>query len=103
MAEVVKSATFDRWLRKLKDRRAAARVQVRIDRLVTGNPGDVKPVGRGISELRIDYGPGYRVYYLQQSQRLIVLLCGGDKGSQQKDIEEAKRIAADWSTDEQEY
>jgi putative addiction module killer protein len=73
MVEIVKSATFDRWLRKLKDRRAAARVLVRIDRLAAGNPGDVKPVGSGISELRIDYGPGYRVYYLQEGQRLIVL------------------------------
>ena len=102
MVEVVKSATFDRWLRRLKDRRAAARVQVRIDRLAAGNPGDVKPVGSGISELRIDYGPGYRAYYLQEGQRLILLLCGGDKSSQQKDIEEAKRIAADWKSDEQE-
>lgn len=97
MVEVIKSATFDRWLRKLKDRRAAARVLVRIDRLA-GNPGDVKPVGEGISELRIAYGPGYRVYYLQEGQRLIVLLCGGDKSSQQKDIDEAKRIAADWKS-----
>lgn len=64
MVDVVKSATFDRWLRKLKDRRAAARILVRIDRLVAGNPGDVRPVGSGISELRIDHGPGYRVYYL---------------------------------------
>ena len=74
MVEIVKSATFDRWLRKLKDRRAAARVLVRIDRLAAGNPGDVKPVGSGISELRIDYVPGYRVYYLQEGKRLIVLL-----------------------------
>lgn len=102
MVEVVKSATFDRWLRKLKNRRAAARIQVRIDRLAAGNPGDVKPVGSGISELRIDYGPGYRVYYLHEGQRLILLLYGGDKSSQQKDIEEAKRMAADWKSDEQE-
>lgn len=95
---VVKSATFDRWLRKLKDRRAIARVQVRIDRLVAGNPGDVKPVGEGISELRIAYGQGYRVYYLQEGSRLILLLCGGDKSSQQKDIEDAKRIADDWKS-----
>jgi putative addiction module killer protein len=73
-------------------------VQVRIDRLVAGNSGDVKPVGEGVSELRIGYGPGYRVYYLQEGLRLIVLLCGGDKSSQQKDIEEAKRIAADWKS-----
>lgn len=96
MVEVVKSARFDQWLRQLKDRRAAARVQVRIDRLAAGNPGDVRPVGNGVSELRIDYGPGYRVYYLQQGQRLIVLLCGGNKASQRNDIEQAKQIAAGW-------
>ena len=96
MVDVVKSATFDRWLRKLKDRRAAARILVRIDRLVAGNPGDVRPIGSGISELRIDHGPGYRVYYLQEDRRLILLLCGGDKSSQQSDIEDAKRIAIDW-------
>jgi len=93
---VVRSATFDRWLRKLNDRRAAARVLVRIERLAAGNPGDVKPVGHGVSELRIDYGPGYRVYYLQRGGELIVLLCGGDKSSQADDIERAQRIAADW-------
>lgn len=93
---VVRSATFDRWLRKLNDRRAAARVLVRIERLAAGNPGDVKPVGHGVSELRIDYGPGYRVYYLQRGSELIVLLCGGDKSSQADDIQRAQRIAADW-------
>jgi putative addiction module killer protein len=67
VVEVVKSATFDRWLRRLKDRRAAARIQVLIDRLADGNPGDVNPVGGGISELRIDHGPGYRVYYVQEA------------------------------------
>jgi len=98
--EVVKSATFDRWVRKLKDRRAVARVLVRIDRLAAGNPGDVKPVGGGISELRIDHGPGYRVYYLQDGPRLILLLCGGDKSSQDRDIEQAHRIAEKWRNDE---
>lgn len=78
----MKSATFDRWLRKLGDRRAAVRVQVRIDRLANGNAGDVKPVGAGISELRISCGPGYRVYYLNEGQRVIFLLCGGDKSTQ---------------------
>jgi putative addiction module killer protein len=101
MIEVVKSATFDRWLRKLKDRRAAARVQVRIDRLAAGNPGDVRPVGGGVSELRIDYGPGYRIYFVQDGQRVIVLLCGGDKSSQNRDIDEAHRIARAWRGDEQ--
>ena len=99
MVEIAKSATFDRWLRKLKDRRAAARVLVRIDRLAAGNPGDVRPIGSGISELRIDHGPGYRVYYLQDGGRLILLLCGGDKSSQGKDIKEAHRIAEDWKAE----
>jgi len=99
MVEIAKSATFDRWLRKLKDRRAAARVLVRIDRLAAGNPGDVRPIGSGISELRIDYGPGYRVYYLKDGDQLILLLCGGDKSSQGKDIKEAHRIAEDWKAE----
>lgn len=96
MIEVVRSATFDRWLRKLRDRRAVARIRIRIDRLVGGNPGDVRPVGSGISELRIDYGPGYRVYYLQEGDTLVLLLCGGDKSSQDQDIAEAARIARRW-------
>jgi putative addiction module killer protein len=96
VSKVVRSETFDRWLRKLKDRRAAARVLVRIDRLAAGNPGDVKPVGEGISELRINYGPGYRVYFLQEGDELILLLCGGDKSTQNDDIKDAKRIAKEW-------
>lgn len=96
MVEVVKSATFDRWIRKLKDRRAAARVLIRIDRLVSDNPGDVKPIGHGISELRINYGPGYRVYYMNEGDRLILLLCGGDKFTQQQDIKTAHHIAEKW-------
>lgn len=96
MVEVIKSAAFDRWLRGLKDRKATARVLVRIDRLASGNPGDVKPVGAGISELRVDHGPGYRVYYLQDGQQLILLLCGGDKSSQRRDIDRAHRIAGEW-------
>ncbi len=87
-------------MRSLKDRRAAARVQVRIDRLAGGNPGDVKPVGGGVSELRIGYGPGYRVYYMQSGKVLIVLLCGGDKSSQSRDIADAQRIAAEWRSSE---
>jgi putative addiction module killer protein len=99
MVEVVKSATFDRWLRKLRDRRAVARVLVRIDRLVAGNPGDVRPVGAGISELRIDYGPGYRVYYLRDGQRLVLLLTGGDKSTQDADVKAAHEIARAWRED----
>lgn len=93
---VLKSRTFDRWLSKLKDRRAKARIQVRIDRLALGNPGDVEPVGSGISEMRIDYGPGYRVYYLQRGMRFAVLLCGGTKRTQDADIRRATKIAVEW-------
>jgi putative addiction module killer protein len=96
MVDVVRSSTFDRWLRQLKDRRAATRVLVRVQRLAAGNPGDVKPVGGGISELRIDYGPGYRVYYLHEGERLILLRCGGDKSTQSADIAAARDIAQQW-------
>lgn len=97
MVEIIRSETFDRWLRKLSDRRAAAKVQVRIDRLALGNAGDVKPVGGGVSELRIDAGPGYRVYFARRGERLIILLCGGDKSSQGDDIRTASRILSEWS------
>ena len=93
MVEVRQTETFDRWFRKLRDRRAKARIQVRIDRLVLGLAGDVKPVGEGISELRIDYGPGYRVYFVRRGEMLIVLLAGGDKGSQNRDISTALVLA----------
>ena len=99
MVEVVRSATFDRWLQKLKDRRAAARVLIRIDRLANGNPGDVKPAGRGVSELRINYGPGYRVYFLREGDRLILLLIGGDKSTQDADITAAHTIADTWHSE----
>ena len=92
----MKSGRFDRWLRALKDSRAKARIESRILRLSMGNPGDVNPVGGGVSELRIDHGPGYRVYYLQRRQVLIVLLCGGDKSSQIDDIRDALKIAKEW-------
>lgn len=93
MVELIKSATFDRWLTGLRDRQAKARIEVRLRRLSLGNPGDVKPVGDGISEMRIDHGPGYRVYFMRRGVLLVVLLCGGDKSSQQKDIAQAKLIA----------
>ena len=73
-----------------------ARIAVRIDRLALGNPGDVKPVGSGVSEMRIDYGPGYRVYFIQRGAMVIVILCGGDKRTQAADIKRAIKIAADW-------
>ena len=73
-----------------------ARIAARIDRLTLGNPGDVKPVGSGISEMRIDYGPGYRVYFVQRGSTVVVILCGGDKRTQAADIKRAIKIAADW-------
>lgn len=96
MIELIKTDVFDRWLRSLRDTRARAKITVRLRRLSLGNPGDVKPVGEGISELRIPHGPGYRVYYLTQGPIVVVLLCGGDKGSQPSDIEQAKAIAKQW-------
>ncbi|RIK92560.1 MAG: addiction module antitoxin RelB [Proteobacteria bacterium] len=96
MIELIKSVAFDRWLRGLRDRRARARIQARLDRLVIGNPSDIKALGSGISEMRIDYGPGYRVYYMQRGPVVVILLSGDDKSSQQSDIAKAKEIAAQW-------
>ncbi len=96
MLDVVKSATFDAWLSGLRDRQAKARIAVRIDRLARGNPGDVRPVGCGIGELRIDYGPGYRVYFMQRGSILVVILCGGDKRTQSADIKLAMELAKSW-------
>jgi putative addiction module killer protein len=93
MIEVRQTEEFVDWFNSLKDIRARAKVQVRIDRLALGNPGDVKPVGQGVSELRIDYAGGYRVYFVQKGQQLIILLAGGDKSSQQRDIAYAQEIA----------
>ena len=87
MVEVRQTERFAQWLEDLRDLRARARVQARIERLISGNPGDVRPVGSGVSELRINYGPGYRVYYQQKGSTLIILLAGGDKSSQVRDIE----------------
>ena len=93
MLEVRRTEVFARWLDSLRDVRARARVQVRIERLAAGNPGDVRPVGEGVSELRIDYGPGYRVYFKRQGNAVVVLLAGGDKGTQSDDIKIALRLA----------
>jgi putative addiction module killer protein len=94
--EVVKTGTFDRWLTDLRDKRARARILIRLERLALGNPGDVKVVGDGVSELRIDYGPGYRIYFIQDGPVLIVVLAGGDKTSQITDIKKARSLAAKW-------
>jgi putative addiction module killer protein len=96
MIEVLTTQVFDRWLRKLKDRQARLRVVERIDRLTHGNPGDTKLVGQGVWALRLTYGAGYRVYYLQDGENLILLLCGGDKSTQKADIERAHRLAKEW-------
>jgi putative addiction module killer protein len=91
--EIRKTDVFAKWLDGLRDLRARARVQARIERLALGNPGNVRPVGEGVSELRLDYGPGYRVYYKKRGRRLIILLAGGDKSSQAADIKTAIRLA----------
>ena len=92
MLEIRENEVFGRWLDGLSDVRARARVQARIERLAMGNPGDVKSVGEGVSELRIDHGPGYRVYYTKRGRDVILLLAGGDKRTQSRDIETALRL-----------
>ena len=93
MVEIRKTDLFAHWLDELRDIQARARVQSRIERLAAGNPGNVEPVGEGVSELRINYGPGYRVYFKQRGSELIILLAGGDKKTQAKDIKTALRLA----------
>jgi len=93
MVRVLKTDVFAAWLDGLKDNRARARVQVRIERLIAGNPGDVEPVGEGISELRIHHGPGYRVYFKKRDNELLILLAGGVKSTQSADIKTALRLA----------
>ena len=93
MFEVRKTEGYVKWLDSLRDARARARILVRIERLAAGNLGDVRPVGEGVSELRIDYGPGYRVYYKKQGRRIVVLLAGGDKRTQSDDVKKALRLA----------
>jgi len=91
--EVRKTEADAQWLDGLRDVRARARVLVRVERLAAGNPGDVRPVGEGVSELRIDYGPGYRVYFKKQGRMIVVLLVGGDKRTQSRDVRTALRLA----------
>jgi putative addiction module killer protein len=93
MIEVRQTLVYRGWFDGLRDRQARARIDKRIRRLAMGNPGDVSPVGSGVSELRIDYGPGYRVYFAQRGKTLVILLCGGDKRTQDADIARAIRLA----------
>ncbi len=96
MIEVRQTAVFAKWLSGLRDRVARTRIAVRIDRMALGNPGDVKAVGGGVSEMRIDFGPGYRVYFARRGNVVVLLLSGGDKKSQARDIAAAKTMAAEW-------
>lgn len=93
MIEVRQTEAYASWFENLRDREARARINIRIRRLSLGNPGDVRPVGGGVSELRIDYGPGYRVYFAQRGPMLIILLAGGDKRTQHRDIKKARELA----------
>lgn len=93
MIDVRQTEVFSQWFERLRDRRARARINTRIRRLSLGNPGDVKPVDEGVSELRIDYGPGYRVYFAQRGQTLVILLAGGVKHTQDRDIKIAQELA----------
>jgi putative addiction module killer protein len=97
MLELKQTGTFEKWLLRLRDKRARGIIVSRLDRLAYGHAGDAEPIGHGISELRIHAGPGYRVYYQQRGSTIIVLLCGGDKSTQARDIKAAKILAAEWS------
>jgi putative addiction module killer protein len=94
MLEIRQTVDFERWLNRLRDRTGRAKILVRIRRLAFGNPGDVRPVGNGIGEMRIDHGPGYRVYFVQRGAALVFILCGGDKTTQERDIKRAQGMAA---------
>jgi putative addiction module killer protein len=89
-----KTVEFDKWIKRLRDAEVRTRINVRIKRLAKGNPGDCAPIGGGLSEMRVHYGPGYRVYYKDAGKEIIILLCGGDKSTQDSDIKKAKQIAA---------
>ena len=96
MLEVIQSSTFRRWVRGLRDRRAVARINARLRNVSMGNLRDSRSVGEGIHEMRIHYGPGYRLYFIREGRSVVVLLCGGDKDSQSRDIERARRLAWEW-------
>ena len=93
MIEILQTDSFDKWFRKLRDKRAKGRIKVRIDRMKLGNLGDVRSVGGGVSEIRIDYGPGYRLYFIIVRKECAILLIGGSKKTQQQDIKNAKSLA----------
>ena len=95
MIEIRQTQVYVQWFNSLHDREARARIDTRIRRLSLGHPGDIKPVGEGVSELRIDYGPGYRVYFVQRGQTVVILLAGGDKRTQDRDIQTAWQLARD--------
>ncbi|GAB94191.1 putative addiction module killer protein [Kineosphaera limosa] len=99
MYEVISTDDFSRWLRRLKDRAARLRIVDRLDRLGAGNAGNAKQVGHGVWELRMMFGPGYRIYYLHDGPRLVLLLCGGDKATQQRDVERAYRLAEEYRSE----
>jgi putative addiction module killer protein len=93
MLQVRQTTTYSSWFSKLRDKAAKVRIDIRIRRLSLGNPGDVKPVGEGVSELRVNFGPGYRIYFVQKGEEFVVLLAGGDKSTQEQDISTAKSLA----------
>lgn len=97
MITVSYTSQMEKWLKSLKDKNAAAKIKVRIRRMQEGNFGDVKPVGNGVSEMRIHCGKGYRVYFINRNNEIVILLCGGDKDTQQEDIKVAKTLANNWS------
>jgi putative addiction module killer protein len=98
MVQIIRTEEYASWVLSLRDDRAKAKIALRVDRLAFGNPGDVKPVGGGLSEMRIDYGPGYRVYYGKHGDSVILLLCGGTKNGQSRDIKKAKALFETWKT-----
>lgn len=99
LVKLVKTDAFDQWLRDIKDRTVRARIHARLDRLAIGNTGDCKTIAAGITELRLDFGPGYRIYMMRMYPATAILLCGGDKSSQRNDIRRAIELAAHWRSD----